>query len=151
MRVYKQIANTNRDMKLFAYYNPRKTVTSLHAEIGFLSTKNLTLDPLTFMTYQIICTTRHTECCIRSRSVCAFKMNFLQKTIQRCYSRRSFPLSQRPNLDKITNLLFGKYLLATNTLSSGLLMVVGDLISQEIEFRKGTLTERYNWKRSGMM
>lgn len=29
-------------------------------------------------------------------------------------------------------------------------MVVGDLISQEIEFRKGTLNERYNWRRSGL-
>ncbi|XP_037030886.1 mpv17-like protein 2 [Bradysia coprophila] len=78
-------------------------------------------------------------------------MNFLQKTITKCYSSRSFSLKQRNNVDKMTNLLFGKYLLATNTLSSGLLMVVGDLISQEIEFRTGTLTERYNWKRSGNM
>ncbi|KAJ6637120.1 Mpv17-like protein 2 [Pseudolycoriella hygida] len=36
-------------------------------------------------------------------------------------------------------------------MTSGLLMVVGDLISQEIEFRKGTLAERYDWKRTGNM
>lgn len=76
-------------------------------------------------------------------------MNFLQRTLnRRCISRR-FYSSQPVKVDKITNLLFGKYLLATNTLSSGLLMVVGDLVSQEIEFQTGTLKERYDWKRSG--
>ncbi|XP_036337159.1 mpv17-like protein 2 [Rhagoletis pomonella] len=36
----------------------------------------------------------------------------------------------------IWNKLFGKYLLATNILSSGILMVIGDLIAQEIEYRR---------------
>ncbi len=75
-------------------------------------------------------------------------MNLLQKAVNRWISRR-YCSTQQANSDKITNIMFGKYLLATNTLSSGLLMVVGDLMSQEIEFRKGTLKERYNWTRSG--
>lgn len=43
--------------------------------------------------------------------------------------------------------VFGKYLLFTNTVSSGLLMVAGDVICQEIELRGGELKERYNYKR----
>lgn len=46
-------------------------------------------------------------------------------------------------------LLFGKYLLATNTISSGFLMVAGDLIVQEFEYQNGRLANRYDWKRSG--
>ncbi|KAH8355768.1 hypothetical protein KR200_000930, partial [Drosophila serrata] len=33
--------------------------------------------------------------------------------------------------------MFGKYLLVTNVLGSGLLMVVGDVIAQEYEYRRG--------------
>lgn len=47
------------------------------------------------------------------------------------------------------SVLFGKYLLATNTISSGFLMVAGDLLVQEFEYRKGTIKSRYDWKRSG--
>ena len=64
-------------------------------------------------------------------------------------SNRVF-LLRKDNRKQIINLLFGKYLLVTNTVTSGFLMVVGDLISQEIEFQKGTLNKRYNWKRSGL-
>lgn len=74
-------------------------------------------------------------------------MNFLRNAVNRCVSRCN--TSQVEHLDKVTNLLFGKYLLATNTLSSGVLMIVGDLISQEIEYRQGALKERYNWTRTG--
>lgn len=45
--------------------------------------------------------------------------------------------------------VFGKYLLLTNTLSSGLLMVSGDYMSQQVEYRRGTITKRYNLARSG--
>lgn len=47
------------------------------------------------------------------------------------------------------SVLFGKYLLATNTISSGVLMVAGDLIVQEFEYRNGKLLNRYDWNRSG--
>jgi len=33
--------------------------------------------------------------------------------------------------------MFGKYLLITNVVGSGLLMVVGDVIAQEYEYRRG--------------
>lgn len=42
---------------------------------------------------------------------------------------------------------FGKYLLLTNTVSSGLLMIAGDVICQEIEYRRGELKERYDCRR----
>lgn len=42
---------------------------------------------------------------------------------------------------------FGKYLLLTNTVSSGLLMIAGDVICQEIEYRRGDLKERYDCTR----
>lgn len=51
--------------------------------------------------------------------------------------------------------LFGKYLLLTNTLSAGLLMVAGDLVAQEIEFRakdkkKGSANvHQIDWTRVG--
>lgn len=47
------------------------------------------------------------------------------------------------------SVFFGKYLLATNTISSGFLMVAGDLMVQEFEYRKGTIKKRYDWTRSG--
>ncbi|XP_067613185.1 mpv17-like protein 2 [Eurosta solidaginis] len=58
------------------------------------------------------------------------------------------------------NKLFGKYLLTTNILSSGILMVIGDLVAQEIEFRRHNSDlddqfdikrERYDMKRIGRM
>lgn len=57
----------------------------------------------------------------------------------------------KPTVPKASegNVLFGKYLLATNTISSGFLMVAGDLIVQEFEYQNGTLANRYDWKRSG--
>ncbi|XP_055597669.1 mpv17-like protein 2 [Uranotaenia lowii] len=53
---------------------------------------------------------------------------------------------------RIWQLLFGKYLLVTNTISSGLLMAVGDIAAQEIEQRRhGTEDQPYNWVRLGQM
>lgn len=43
-----------------------------------------------------------------------------------------------------TNVIFGKYLLATNVISSGVLMLLGDLLQQEIEYQTLILPERYD-------
>lgn len=51
--------------------------------------------------------------------------------------------------DKIVNALFGKYLLLTNTLSSGFLMVAGDFMSQQIENKKKGEAYKHNSIRSG--
>lgn len=47
----------------------------------------------------------------------------------------------------LVGMFFGKYLLLTNTVSSGVLMIAGDVISQEIEYRRGELKNRYDYKR----
>uniref|UniRef100_A0A1A9WG75 Mpv17-like protein 2 n=1 Tax=Glossina brevipalpis TaxID=37001 RepID=A0A1A9WG75_9MUSC len=48
--------------------------------------------------------------------------------------------------------VFGKYLLLTNIAGSGILMVVGDVMAQEIEFRKGVpKSKRYDLERMGRM
>lgn len=46
---------------------------------------------------------------------------------------------------------FGKHLLFTNTWTSGALMVAGDLIEQEIEYRRKLIPERYDLWRVGRM
>lgn len=51
----------------------------------------------------------------------------------------------------IWNSIFGKYLLVTNIIGSGVLMVVGDIAAQEIEFRRGVNTKRYDLERIGRM
>lgn len=52
--------------------------------------------------------------------------------------------SQQPpkqsRIQIVVSVLFGKYLLFTNTLSAGFLMVAGDGISQRIELRKKSST-----------
>lgn len=48
--------------------------------------------------------------------------------------------------------MFGKYLLLTNTVSSGVLMVLGDVAAQRIEkLRHGVEHQGYDWKRLGDM
>ncbi|XP_022218122.2 mpv17-like protein 2 [Drosophila obscura] len=48
--------------------------------------------------------------------------------------------------------MFGKYLLVTNVLGSGLLMVVGDVIAQEYEYRRGLRRhDRYDTERMKRM
>lgn len=46
---------------------------------------------------------------------------------------------------------FGKYLFVTNTITSGLLMAVGDILQQENEYQHGKLKERYDLKRLNRM
>jgi protein Mpv17 len=47
------------------------------------------------------------------------------------------------------NKIFGKYLLLTNTVSSGVLMAAGDLIQQEIENHRNAKSRTFDWKRTG--
>lgn len=59
-----------------------------------------------------------------------------------------------PDSPNVVRKLFGKYLLLTNTLSAGVLMVAGDLAAQEYEFRANkkdgeVRVERINWTRVG--
>lgn len=44
-------------------------------------------------------------------------------------------LQSGPKKPKKPSLMFGKYLLVTNTLSSGVLMLIGDMVAQEISIR----------------
>ena len=44
-------------------------------------------------------------------------------------------------------LAFSKHLLLINTITSGALMFVGDIVQQEIEFQRKMLPKRYNWRR----
>lgn len=46
---------------------------------------------------------------------------------------------------------FGKHLLFTNTWTSGVLMAIGDICEQEIEFQRKILSTRYDWGRIGRM
>lgn len=48
---------------------------------------------------------------------------------------------------RIGSLVFGKYLIHTNIISSGVLMWVGDICQQEIEYRQGKLQKRYDYGR----
>lgn len=51
--------------------------------------------------------------------------------------------------EKFVYNVFGKYLLTTNTITSGILMVIGDFAAQEIEYRRGENQLRRDWHRSG--
>lgn len=73
--------------------------------------------------------------------------SLLRKVLQTSGTKVTIP--QKPPKVREGNALFGKYLLATNTISSGFLMIAGDLIVQEFEYQKGTLEKRYNWTRCG--
>uniref|UniRef100_A0A1B0F0L5 Mpv17-like protein 2 n=1 Tax=Phlebotomus papatasi TaxID=29031 RepID=A0A1B0F0L5_PHLPP len=66
--------------------------------------------------------------------------------------RKSAPMIVSPTAyRRVWGSLFGKYLLLTNTISSGFLMSLGDVVSQEIEYRKNLVVKRYDWKRIGQM
>lgn len=51
----------------------------------------------------------------------------------------------------IPNLVFGKYLLHTNIISSGVLMWLGDICQQELEYRQGKIKKRYDYGRMARM
>lgn len=57
----------------------------------------------------------------------------------------------KPAVETVHSILFGKYLLTTNTVSSGVLMFMGDIMAQEIEYQRGLVKERYDWWRVGRM
>nr|XP_022902474.1 mpv17-like protein 2 [Onthophagus taurus] len=64
--------------------------------------------------------------------------NIIQGLFKRNYS----------NVVKITiKDAFGKYLLLTNTGTCGVLMLIGDIAQQEIEYQRHMLPERYDWTR----
>ena len=54
----------------------------------------------------------------------------------------------------VINKLFSKYLLATNTISSGCFMATGDIIMQNLERASGeddAKFAKHDWKRTGML
>ncbi|XP_050296076.1 mpv17-like protein 2 [Anthonomus grandis grandis] len=59
--------------------------------------------------------------------------------------------SKSSSFHNIPNLVFGKYLLHTNIISSGVLMWLGDLCQQEIEYRQGRIEKRYDYGRMTRM
>lgn len=61
-------------------------------------------------------------------------------------------LSQFLAIRKLWRDIFGKYLLITNIVGSGVLMVFGDVMAQEIEYRRSIPnSQRYDWQRMGRM
>lgn len=63
----------------------------------------------------------------------------------------SAPLKPKTKLGKAVDLVFGKYLLTTNIVSSGVLMGIGDMMCQEIEIQRYRIKKRYDWVRIGNM
>lgn len=53
------------------------------------------------------------------------------------------------NLKGAVNLLFGKYMFATNIISSGMLMGIGDLIQQQIEYCRNEKSVPIDYPRLG--
>ncbi|XP_053689958.1 mpv17-like protein 2 [Sabethes cyaneus] len=75
------------------------------------------------------------------------------RNFKRVYSALPSPEKRQPKAaQRVWKSLFGRYLLVTNTVSSGLLMMLGDIVAQEIEQRNdGALHKPYDWKRIGCM
>lgn len=78
-------------------------------------------------------------------------MRKLFKLISRTVRWTPVPPKPRTKIGKALDLVFGKYLLTTNVISSGVLMGVGDLMCQELEFQSNKLKKRYDWVRIGNM
>uniref|UniRef100_A0A182JDU9 Pmp22 peroxisomal membrane protein n=1 Tax=Anopheles atroparvus TaxID=41427 RepID=A0A182JDU9_ANOAO len=59
------------------------------------------------------------------------------------------PKAEPTAVRRIWRLLFGRYLLVTNTVSSGVLMMVGDIAAQELELRRdhAAPSAGYDWRR----
>lgn len=47
-------------------------------------------------------------------------------------------------------ILFKKYLLLTNSITSGLFMTIGDVVQQEFEYQTNVIHTRYDWDRAGI-
>lgn len=77
-------------------------------------------------------------------------MRILSVLLQKHFKKSTVGITSKNSSarERFVRLCFGRYLLGTNTLSCGVLMCAGDIISQEIEYRRGDLPER-NWKRTG--
>lgn len=94
---------------------------------------------------------------VPSYTILTFRSTTKQSTtiFQKRGTRNLPPTPKKPpppgKIQVIWDKLFGKYLLATNVLSSGILMVVGDVAAQELEYRKGLLKERYDFSRMWRM
>lgn len=56
---------------------------------------------------------------------------------------------RRSAFRNVLNTAFNKYLLVTNIASSGILMAIGDIAQQEIEYQRGLLQKRYDLQRLG--
>lgn len=69
-------------------------------------------------------------------------IELLSRTVQ--FSRPPKPKSK---FETAVDLVFGKYLLTTNVVSSGVLMGLGDLMCQEIQIQGNKLEKRYDWIR----
>ena len=54
-----------------------------------------------------------------------------------------------PKKPTLWDLIFGKYLLTTNTVSSGVLMMLGDMAAQKIEYHRGHKKKEFDWYRIG--
>ncbi|XP_055627807.1 mpv17-like protein 2 [Toxorhynchites rutilus septentrionalis] len=64
----------------------------------------------------------------------------------------SKPSSDKPTVRRVWRLLFGRYLLITNTVSSGVLMMIGDVAAQAIEMKRDAVEKRqFDWRRIGYM
>ncbi|XP_032511521.1 mpv17-like protein 2 isoform X1 [Danaus plexippus] len=48
-------------------------------------------------------------------------------------------------------ILFKKYLLLTNSITSGLFMTIGDVVQQEFEYQTNVIHTRYDWDRAARM
>lgn len=64
----------------------------------------------------------------------------------RCYCIKS---PRRSAISITVQNAFGKHLLFTNIWTSGVLMVAGDVIQQEIEYQRDLQSKRYDWFRIG--
>lgn len=74
----------------------------------------------------------------------------LLETTPKQYSTHSTN-NAKLTLSRLKDNAFGKYLLITNTLSSGFLMVAGDQMSQEIEYQRDNSKSRFDYERSAKM
>lgn len=76
--------------------------------------------------------------CLKIRQAIRIKSFTIQKRMKSALSGSWFQF------------LFHENLLMTNSLTSGFFMAIGDLVIQEVEFRNGVISERYDWARASM-